>query len=63
MPSSRSGNVRGNPYNTNVTSLLTRISPIEWKYLKIPLSQFMNIHKSCEDIIQRCGREDGDNRR
>jgi hypothetical protein len=62
MPSSTSGKLRGNPYNTNLTSLLTRIRPIEWKYLKIPLSQFMNIHKSCEDIIQRCEKED-DNRR
>jgi hypothetical protein len=54
MPSSRSGKLRGNQYNTNLTSLLTRISPIEWKYLKIPLSLLVNIHKSCEDIIQRC---------
>jgi hypothetical protein len=58
MTSSRSGKLRGKPYNTNLTSLLTRINPIERKYLKIPLSQFMNIHKSCEDIIQRCERED-----
>jgi len=62
MPSSRSGKLRGKPYNTNLTSLFNRINPIEWKYLKIPLSQFMNVHKSCEDIIQRCERED-DNRR
>jgi len=62
MPSGRSGKLTGNPYNTNFNIPAHQDQPNRVEIPKNPVSQFMNIHKSCEDIIQRCERED-DNRR